>query len=460
MGEPSPRAFRRLGKGAASPRLPIRGSDPASPKHDVLELRRLLLMSRCRTVAFLLMLPGPAASGMDPPQFLLEWGTRGNVEGQLITPHGISVSADGDVYVADTGNNRIQKFNSEGAFITGWGESGAGIGQFNHPHGIAVAPDGNVYVGETGNARIQKFTSDGAFIRTWGTRGSGNGQFLHLHDLATDGAGNVYATDRDTHSVQKFTSDGTFVTRWGSFGFGDGQFDRPNGIAVDEAGDVYVADTSARIQKFASDSSFLLRWGTEGPGDGQLDFPRGMSADRLGNVFVADRDNHRIQMFRTDGSFVTKWGSSGAGPGEFSFPYAVTADASGNVYVADSSNDRVQRFMFVEAACPLLDLALSGSGDDTLLSWNEPAGAESYCVEMGDLGVLRATDGDFTSSIAQELASHTTANSLLFSGAPGPGEGYWFLVKDNPAGTFDSGCPSQVGSRDQEISSAGDTCVN
>ncbi len=110
--------------------------------------------------------------------------------------------------------------------------------------------------------------------------------------------------------------------------------------------------------------------------------------------------------------------------------------------------------------CPLLSLTLSGSGNDTLLSWDGQPGAQSYCVERGDLLVLRTTGGNFTLSLRQELASRTTETSLLFSGTPGPGEGYWFLVRDNPSGTFDSGCPSQVGSRDNEILNAGDVCVN
>ena len=112
------------------------------------------------------------------------------------------------------------------------------------------------------------------------------------------------------------------------------------------------------------------------------------------------------------------------------------------------------------AGCLLLRLTLSGSGGDTILSWDEQPEATGYCVERGDLGVLGATGGDFTLSLRQELASHSTATSLLFSGTPGPGEGYWFLVKDIPAGTFDSGCPSQVDSREDEILGAGDFCVN
>ena len=110
--------------------------------------------------------------------------------------------------------------------------------------------------------------------------------------------------------------------------------------------------------------------------------------------------------------------------------------------------------------CLLLELRVSGSANDTLLTWDERSWPQSYCVERGDLGVLSTTGGNFTISIRQELASRTTETSLIFSGTPEPGEGYWFLVRDNPAGTFDTGCPSQVGSRNDEILGAGDICVN
>ena len=96
-----------------------------------------------------------------PPCFILQWGSRGNGDGQFSGPHGIEVDAAGNVYVVDTGNNRIQKFTSDGVFLIKWGTTGAAPGQFNHPHGIGIGPLGNVYVAETGNNRVQKFTSDG-----------------------------------------------------------------------------------------------------------------------------------------------------------------------------------------------------------------------------------------------------------------------------------------------------------
>jgi DNA-binding beta-propeller fold protein YncE len=95
-----------------------------------------------------------AWAGSQPPQFILEWGSQGNGPGQVSGPHGIEVDADGIIYLADTGNNRIQKFASDGTFIIQWGSLGIGPGQFNHPHGIGIGPSGHVYVAETGNNRV------------------------------------------------------------------------------------------------------------------------------------------------------------------------------------------------------------------------------------------------------------------------------------------------------------------
>ena len=108
-------------------------------------------------VLFLAFLPSQVRAG-DPPSFVLQWGSRGAGAGQFSGPHGIEVDDDGDVYVVDTGNNRIQKFTSDGVFLMKWGTFGTGPGQFDHPHGIGIGPKGNLYVAETGNNRVQKFT--------------------------------------------------------------------------------------------------------------------------------------------------------------------------------------------------------------------------------------------------------------------------------------------------------------
>jgi len=91
-------------------------------------------------------------------EFSLEWGTFGTGDGEFEKPWGVAVASDGSVYVSDWGNERIQKFTSEGVFVSKWGTFGTGDGEFNQPIGIAVASDGSVYVSDWGNERIQKFS--------------------------------------------------------------------------------------------------------------------------------------------------------------------------------------------------------------------------------------------------------------------------------------------------------------
>src|SRR5947208_1185085 len=139
-----------------------------------------------------------------------------------------------------------------GAFLTTWGSSGTGDGQFDFPFGVATDGSGNVYVADYGNDRIQKFDASGTFVTTWGSDGSGNGQFNGPHGVATDGSGNVYVADNDNHRIQKFDASGTFLTAWGSVGSGNGQFHFPQGVAADGSGNVYVSDTNnQRIQEFS-----------------------------------------------------------------------------------------------------------------------------------------------------------------------------------------------------------------
>jgi DNA-binding beta-propeller fold protein YncE len=92
------------------------------------------------------------------PHFLGKWGTTGSGDGQFVNPAlGIAPDSSDNIYVADWGNNRIQKFDSNGNFITKWGTQGSGDGQFDEPTGIAIDSSGNVYVVDRGNSRIQVF---------------------------------------------------------------------------------------------------------------------------------------------------------------------------------------------------------------------------------------------------------------------------------------------------------------
>jgi DNA-binding beta-propeller fold protein YncE len=296
--------------------------------------------------------------------FLTKWGNGGSGDGQFRAPYGVVADTSGHVYVTDFGNglgnnDRVEKFDSNGTFLTKWGSLGPGDTEFHDPWGIATDSGGNVYVADVNNHYIKKFDSSGVFITKFGGGGTGDGQFGFPFGVAVDAAGNVYVADHSggvpkTDRVQKFkpTLGGyAYDDQWGVTGPEPGQFKEPADVATDSSGNVYVSDrNNHRIQKFDSEGFFLTAWGSMGSGDGQLAFPEGIATDSAGNVYVADRGNNRVQKFSSNGAFITKFGSTGAGDGQFLQPNDVTVDAAGNVYVADTGNDRIQKFAETGAA--------------------------------------------------------------------------------------------------------------
>ncbi|HLD83394.1 MAG TPA: 6-bladed beta-propeller [archaeon] len=234
--------------------------------------------------------------------FLTKWGSSGSGNEQFNTPSGVGVDSSGNVYTIDTTNERVQKFASTDGgvtytFVTKWGGHGSVDGQFNAPSDIAVDSSGNVYVADTGNNRIQKFDSSGHYMTQWGSPGSGDGEFVVPNKIAVDSSGNVvYVADIFSDRIQKFAStDGgvtyTFVTKW--------ELSHANGIAVDLDGNVYVSNSrESNIQKFDSTGNFITEWGGLGSGDGQFDLPVGVVVDSATNIYVVDKNNYRIQKFR------------------------------------------------------------------------------------------------------------------------------------------------------------------
>ena len=219
------------------------------------------------------------------------------------------------------------------------------MGAFNEPAALVVAPSGEIYVADSGNDRVQVLAPDGHVVRQWGQRGQRPGEFRHPAGLAVDGAGNVYVADSWNHRVQKFRSDGTFLHTWGSLGSANGQFRFPLGLAVNADGDVYVADSyNSRVERFSSTGVWQATLGNYGIGDGQLYVPRGVAVDAAGTVFVADTGNARIHRFAPDGQWQSSWGSWGQGNGQFAAPYALAVGGDGAVYVLDPDHQTVQKF--------------------------------------------------------------------------------------------------------------------
>jgi tripartite motif-containing protein 71 len=339
------------------------------------------------------------------PQFLMKWGSGGNVDGQFSGPTEGAVDDSGNVYIVTQGYHRIQKFTSEGTFITKWGSEGSADGQFRTPYGIAIDNGGYVYVTDVNNHRIQKFTSNGTFITKWGSEGSGDGQFIQPTGVAVDDSGNVYVAGGGNR-IQRFSGDGTFLDQWGSSGTGDAEFNDPRGVTIDGAGNVYVVDFwNHRIQKFTSEGTFITKWGSEGSADGQFNLPSAVAVDSADCIYISELNNHRIQKFTSEGTFITKWGSEGSADGQFIFPIGIVIGNNGDIYIVDNGHNRIQMFgtpnPVVEVAPPhiMLKWGTFGDGDGQLRAPYGVAVDNSGYVYVADTGNNRiqkfTNDGTF-----------------------------------------------------------------
>ena len=235
-----------------------------------------------------------------------------NTDGKFNNPSGIAVDADGNIHVADSDNNRIQKFNASGQYLSQFGVRGSGDGQLDSPSSIAVDVSGNIFVTDTDNNRVQKFNASGQYLLKFGSYGSGDGQFSAPRGLDTDSSGNVYVVDSYNNRVQKFDASGQYLSQFGSNGSNDGELSYPAGVALDSFGNILVADSqNYRVQKFDASGQYLSQFGSNGSDDGQFYNIRGIAVDASNNVYVTDIDNDRVQKFNSNGSFNTKWGIQG-----------------------------------------------------------------------------------------------------------------------------------------------------
>jgi DNA-binding beta-propeller fold protein YncE len=200
----------------------------------------------------------------------------------------------------------VSQLGSAGEGVPTMFEGGAGPddGQFDSPAAIAVDASGNVFVADTGNGRIEKFSPTGAFLAGIGTKGSDHGQFSEPSGIAVDRAGNIYVAEIGSkHRIQKLGPDGTFIAEWAPGLYG------PRRIAIGPDDSIYVDDSGRnRIVKFSPDGQLLASWGSEGSSEGQFKGVSSVAVDPANNkVYVADPLNSRIQVFDSNGKFLTKW---------------------------------------------------------------------------------------------------------------------------------------------------------
>ena len=252
-------------------------------------------------------------------------GIAGSGEGQFANPESIAVNqSTGNVYVVDgnTANSLVQELSPTGAFIASFGGPGSGAGQLKDPHGVAIDSNGNVWIADAENNRVEEFSSSGAFTEVvgWGVSngeaklqtcrnalegcragilGSGNGQFDDPLGVAFSG-GNLYVTDSLNKRVEEFSTSGAYLGKFGVSGTGKGQFSDPWGIATSPVnGDLYVTDWSnSRVEAFNPEGTFLEEFGSYGSEGKQFESPVGIAiSSSTGGMYIADEYNNRVDVW-------------------------------------------------------------------------------------------------------------------------------------------------------------------
>jgi tripartite motif-containing protein 71 len=234
---------------------------------------------------------------------------------------GNDVTTDGSFYVVNAGSSEVWHTGEYAEPIARWGQKGTGPGQFDFVRdpattdglafgGVATSPlggpFGNVYVADSGNQRMQEFDHNGVFIRQWGGTGTDDGLFMDPIDVAVGPTGLVYVADDIRDDIQVFSTEGSFMSKVGGHGSGDGHLDHAGSVFVGPDGTLYAADSgNGRVQAWGPDGTFLWSFGSTGIGYGQFDHPSDVGVDAAGNIYVVDR--HRLQIFGPDRTHLATW---------------------------------------------------------------------------------------------------------------------------------------------------------
>ena len=229
----------------------------------------------------------------EPPLLVLDGKHRlvaGWGKGEFKTVHGLRVDSQGNVWVTDNALHIARRYSREGKVTLTLGQTGkAGGGEtgLRSPDDLVLDSKGRIYVADAGNKRIVKFDSDGKYLSEWGGGGKEPGKFATAHGLAIDPQDRIYVADRGNNRVQVFSNDGKFQAEWTAAG-------NPFGLLVTPEG-VIVADGDAhRLTLLDFDGKSLGAWGTPET----LKLPHLMALGRDGTVYVTEVNGKRIQLFQ------------------------------------------------------------------------------------------------------------------------------------------------------------------
>ena len=260
-----------------------------------------------------------------------EFGAQSN--DSLSMPTDVAVSAQGRVYIVDSGRHRIMSYDAVANTLGSFGSEGDGEGQLSGPVGIDVDSKGNIYVADKNNNRVQVFKADGSFQRSLPVEEAGTAA-MPVDVAVSINSKTLYVTTNDTHKVLAVTSRGKPTTAWGGQGEEPGQFNYPATLTVDVSGNVLVVDViNARVQVFTEEGAPTAQFGKYGASPGSFIRPKGVAVDAAGRIFVSDSYLGVVQVLSPTGEFIGVLGVDGEAV-RFKAPTGL-AFAGGRLYVTD-----------------------------------------------------------------------------------------------------------------------------
>ena len=330
---------------SAAQRVP-RG-DSVKPKNNT-----ALKFAPPQVISSIHKLPAPTILGVNYVEAI---GRPGQGAGQFLRPVGLALDHRGQLYVADSGNNRVQVVDVDGNFIAEYGRHGWQTGEFDTPTDVAINYQRTelLYVADTGNSRIQYCNLvDRIFRNVAGSRsdfslreGEENRAIeLDLPEGVGIGRnGEVYTIDTGNHRFIQFNTNGLPALIRGEFGRAMEQFRNPTDLAVDTRGNVYIVDSgNHRIKKYDFSGNLIQIWGTEGVALGQFRDPSRVALDRWNYLYVTDGGNRRVQVFNRDGQPVMAFTSE-----DFVEPTGIAISRDSRIFVSDIGTNTIVVFQVV-----------------------------------------------------------------------------------------------------------------
>jgi|GEM_PF-705350 len=378
----------------------------------------------------------PAGAFGGPLNEVSTFGSEGSSEGQLTHPGGIAIDSEGNLWVADTGNDRVEEFDAEGNYLSElggpseeeaweeeWGEDrSTNPGRLKKPAAVAIDSEGNLWVADTGNDRVEEFNPEGEYLGEFGEEGSGEGQLLEPIAVAIGGEGNIWVADAGNKRIEKFGSYGKYLAaQFETFGL------RPNGFALDPEEGFWVTfpEYGCLIKQGVEEQNQIL--GGSCPG-GQF---AGIAIDPEGNPWVADPSNGSIKQFDREGATqLNVFGEEGSGESQLLEPSAVAVGEEGAIWVADTGNDRIAQWAAESSSSSITTkVAIDGTavrsaeagctseGCSVASEWTLESSAYSVGKHSVTVETTDPAGNSATKTLKVELLPDTTKPQIELNGA-------------------------------------------